>query len=66
MGEPWFTAIRQGRKVIEGRLHKGKFADLRPGSVLIISKSTTVPTRSKPVPAVVTRVVRYKTFEEYS
>lgn len=64
VGDPWFSHIRTGAKTVEGRLHNGKFADLAVGSTLVIAKSGG-NARTKRVVAVVTRVVRYPTFEVY-
>lgn len=70
VSDPWFTAIRSRTKTVEGRLHKGKFAEMRPGTVLVISKSEggngqSGHSRSRKVVAVVTKVVVYKSFEDY-
>jgi ASC-1-like (ASCH) protein len=35
----YFRAIKEGRKSVEGRLDRGKFATLRKGSTLIIRPS---------------------------
>ena len=59
--DPWFTAIAQKRKTIEGRLLKGKFAALRPGTVLVVDK----PNSKRRLVAVVTKVAKYPTFEAY-
>ncbi len=80
VSEPWFSAIRSRSKTVEGRLNKGKFATMEPGTVLVISKSqaggaslsTTKNGRSKSktsavskLVAVVTKVVTYSSFVEY-
>ncbi len=71
VSEPWFRALRDGVKTVEGRLHKGKFAALRPGTVLVIARSGPPSARApssrapRPFVAVVTRVVRYASFAEY-
>lgn len=80
VGEPWFRALRDGVKTVEGRLHKGKFAALRPGTVLVVARSGPPPPSARgasvarpasssraarPFVAVVTRVVRYASFVEY-
>ncbi len=64
VGDPWFSHIRAGAKTIEGRLHKGKFAELKVGDALVIAKSGG-NARSKRVVAVVSRVARYASFEAY-
>ena len=60
VSEPWLSHIQKGRKDVEGRLNKGKFAECKVGSVLIISG-----TKRKKTVAVVTKVVKYGSFEEY-
>ena len=57
--DPWFTAIAQKRKTIEGRLLKGKFAALRPGTVLVVDK----PNSKRRLVAVVTKVAKYLSSE---
>jgi ASC-1-like (ASCH) protein len=59
--QPWYTAIANGKKTVEGRLNKGKFADIRPGSVLVLNGSL----RSKKMVLVVHGIAKYKSFEEY-
>ncbi len=78
VSEPWFRALRDGAKTVEGRLHKGKFAALRPGTVLVVTRSSagaaqarsasppsSSSARTRPFVAVVTRVLRYASFAEY-
>ena len=76
VSQPWFSAIKKGAKTIEGRLAKPKFLALEVGDTAVISRSGPVsasrsraPTSStsaaSKVVAVVTRVVRYKSFAEY-
>lgn len=61
--DPWFKAIATGVKTVEGRLHKGKFAGIRAGHVLTVRR----PGRGKSgvVVVVVTKVVRYASFQDY-
>ena len=76
--DPWFSAIARGTKTVEGRLNKGKFAEMRAGTVLSISKSVKSKSsvkspisssksspRPRTVVAIVTKVVRYPNFEQY-
>lgn len=35
--EPYFTFIIEGKKTVEGRLNKGKFAEMQPGDMLKIN-----------------------------
>jgi ASC-1-like (ASCH) protein len=62
IGDPWFAAVKSGRKTVEGRLDKGKFGKLRRGDVLVVSGSTG---RKAPFLAVVRDVRRYGSFETY-
>ena len=32
--DPWFTLIREGLKVVEGRLNKGRFSKLNAGDIV--------------------------------
>lgn len=34
LSEPWFTEISQGRKTIEGRKNKGRFANMKIGETI--------------------------------
>lgn len=34
LSEPWFTEIYEGRKTIEGRKNKGRFANMKIGDVI--------------------------------
>ena len=66
MSEPWFSRIRARTKTVEGRLNKGKFTEMRVGTVVVVSKTaSTSHSRSPKVVAVVTKVVRYATFDQY-
>lgn len=58
---PWFRHIQKRRKVVEGRLNKGRFSELQRGSVLIINENGT----SEKVVAVVTRISKYPDFTTY-
>ena len=31
VSEPWFTKIKEGDKMVKGRLNKGDFAKIKPG-----------------------------------
>lgn len=79
VSDPWFGALRRGTKTIEGRLCKGRFAGVQPGSVLVVrpsavsesredgtaaADSLTASSKSRFV-AVVVAVKRYASFEEY-
>lgn len=34
LSEPWFTEIKEGRKTIEGRKNKGRFASMKVGEII--------------------------------
>jgi len=58
----WFAAIQQQKKTIEGRLHRGKFKTPRQGDVFVFRRAdrpNVVAIR------IVSRRVRYPSFEEY-
>jgi ASC-1-like (ASCH) protein len=63
VSQPWLRLIQNGQKTVEGRLNKGKFADIKVGTVLVISGNSN--SNSKKTVAVTTRVCRYASFEEY-
>lgn len=55
---PWFTYIKQGRKKIEGRLNKGKFAELKVGDIINWENA------GETVRTMLTRIGHYKTFAD--
>ena len=59
---PWFKHIKKGRKTVEGRLNKGKFSELGPGSVLVIAEKGS---HIDKVVAVVVKVKKYPDFKTY-
>jgi len=62
----YFRTIRDGRKCVEGRLDRGKFASLHKGSTLVIRPSDGAHYNDDAViVAVVTRKVHYASFEQY-
>lgn len=63
VSEPWFSAIKHGKKTIEGRLRKNKFASVKPGTTMVIRNSTK--SKSPAIVAVVIDVVRYDSFHEF-
>lgn len=68
--EPWFSAIRDRKKTVEGRVARGKMENIRAGTVLVISKSAPAganasSSRSRKLVAVVTKVLYYATFNDY-
>jgi ASC-1-like (ASCH) protein len=63
---PWYGHLRAGRKCVEGRLAKGKFASLRVGSMLHIKPSSAASgAHQEGFVATVARVTRYASFEAY-
>jgi ASC-1-like (ASCH) protein len=60
VSSPWFEHIATGAKTVEGRLHKGVFALLRPNSRLLIKGPGGQQMR-----VTVARVTRYKSFRSY-
>jgi ASC-1-like (ASCH) protein len=63
--QPWLDHIRAGRKTVEGRLNRGQFAELGPGSLLLIGGTGDASQNEPKTSAVVTKVVQYPTFAEY-
>ena len=61
VSQPWLGSLQKGLKTVEGRLNKGKFADLKTGSVIIVAGNNT---KSRRTVAVVSKVIRYGSFEE--
>ena len=41
VNEPWHTMIEKGEKTIEGRLHEGRYAELKVGDKIAIFPETT-------------------------
>lgn len=56
VSEPWFSHIAAGRKTVEGRLKKGKFATLQIDDVIVINDT---------LKATVKAIRHYATFHEY-
>ena len=57
--DPWFTLIREGLKTVEGRLNKGRFANIQTGDIVRWHVSGT----NKSCFTKITNIVHYKTFE---
>ena len=38
---PWFEHIRDGKKTLEGRLNKGKFAEICKGTTLVVKHASS-------------------------
>lgn len=56
--DPWFTYINEGTKSVEGRLNKSFFSRLNVGDKVVwINRNNYINT-------IITKIVKYKTFEE--
>jgi ASC-1-like (ASCH) protein len=55
---PWFTLIREGRKTIEGRLNKGKFAQLKVGQIVMWENA------GQKVKTKLVRIEKYQSFSD--
>jgi ASC-1-like (ASCH) protein len=56
--DPWFTYIKEGIKTVEGRLNKSFFTKLNVGDKVVwINRNNHINT-------VITKIIKYKTFEE--
>jgi ASC-1-like (ASCH) protein len=55
---PWFTLIKEGRKTIEGRLNKGRFASLKVGQVIMWENA------GQAVKTKLVRIEKYNTFSD--
>ncbi len=58
--EPYFTFVKEGKKTVEGRLAKGKYAEIKAGDHIIVQ--TEDETDSFEV--IVTGTSRYDSFQE--
>lgn len=56
--EPWFTHIKEGRKSIEGRLNKGRFANLKKNQIVIWKNG------DKKIKTKIVDIFNYKTFRQ--
>ena len=57
--EPWYTFIKDGKKVVEGRLNKGKFMNIKKGDIVFFQNKLGI------VMSIVLNIEKYKTFKEY-
>lgn len=53
--EPYFSYIKNGIKIIEGRLNKGKFLEMKMGDEILLNESVKLEVVNKTI---------YKTFKE--
>uniref|UniRef100_A0A6C0I1G5 ASCH domain-containing protein n=1 Tax=viral metagenome TaxID=1070528 RepID=A0A6C0I1G5_9ZZZZ len=62
LSEPWFSLISLGIKDVEGRLNRGKFAELKEGDIIEWNnedfKLRIISTR-------IVKITKYKSFTEY-
>ena len=58
--DPWFTLIREGLKVVEGRLNKGRFSKLKKGDIVHWEASGKKHTQCT---TKIVKVVHYPSFE---
>jgi len=57
--DPWFTLIRNGKKIVEGRKNLAKFKSWAPGDIIIFKFKHNF------FKAQITAMRRYKSLEEY-
>ncbi len=64
--DPWFTHIKEKRKIVEGRLYSNKYSDLEVNDVikLIKPKTNTSDSENEFILLRIIKLVRYSTFEE--
>lgn len=63
VSDPWFSALQAGTKAVEGRLNRGKFSTIIPGTLLTISHATD--SSAPKLFFVVGSIAHYTSFEEY-
>ena len=39
LSEPWFSLIKLGIKIVEGRLNKGEFVNMKPGDIILFTNN---------------------------
>lgn len=60
--EPWFSLVADGKKIIEGRPYRGKWAQMKSGDIIQIENSESKQKASFKVSVV--RTTRYANFHE--
>lgn len=67
VSEPWFTLIKRGEKIVEGRLNKGEFSQMKKGDIIewLNNELNKNGTKKRPFKTKIIDIKRYKTFEEY-
>lgn len=58
--EPYFTFLKDGQKTIEGRIRRGKYAEIRPGDEIVVYNNEETDS----VEVIVKKVTTYLSFEE--
>ena len=61
VADPWISLICQRKKVIEGRLNKSKFANLKKGDIIKFFNNDV----NKQCLVKIVRIINYVSFEEY-
>ena len=59
VNKTWFDFIKKGKKVIEGRLNKGKFQKLKKNEIIYFANGVDK------IKVKIMDIIRYNTFEEY-
>jgi ASC-1-like (ASCH) protein len=59
VSNPWYSYIEKGKKKIEGRLNKGKFALLKKGEIIKFTNGNLFITVK------IIKIRKYSSFEEY-
>lgn len=59
VSEPWFSYIKNKKKVIEGRLNKGVFSTLNKGDIIIFVNN------DKQIKVKIRKITKYNSFKEY-
>uniref|UniRef100_A0A6C0ADQ5 ASCH domain-containing protein n=1 Tax=viral metagenome TaxID=1070528 RepID=A0A6C0ADQ5_9ZZZZ len=56
--EPWFSLIKSGKKVVEGRINSKKYSSMQVGDKLILS------TENEFLRLTIKKITKYKSFED--
>ena len=63
LSEPWFSLIKLGLKICEGRLNKGDFSEMKKGDIIVFENNEFGFSRS--FSCEITSVHNYMSFESY-
>jgi len=58
--EPYFTFLKNGQKTVEGRVRRGKYAEIQPGDEIVVYNNEETDS----VEVIAKRVTTYQSFEE--